>query len=288
MAHRSLVSAILRTIGALFAAQTAVIGASTLIYGLAAGRLALFLLIALLYHALLLAGLLALRPLFVVVRDSGPLDRVNASNALSLARLSSLPSIVFLIVSARDAHLMPVILPYLVLVFLTDLVDGPLARRLDQVTRIGRYLDAFSDYLVLAATLFVYLFYSLIPRWFFVLVVVRLGVVAAGNTVLYATQGYVEPETSYLSKASVFAIMFLFAAKILGIPYGMLFAGPSPLTLERLRNLELMVAGVLIVSTFEKAGLIGRRLRERAGTRRRAKRSEQGPTAGNPPAEGRG
>ncbi len=260
MAHRSLTSGILRTVGFLSAAQAAIIGACTLIYRMPPGRSAWFILAALIYHVLMLAALFALRPLFVLVHDGRPLERVNASNVLSLARLSALPTIVFLILSARRAPLLPVILPYLVLVFLTDMIDGSLARRLNQITRIGRYLDAFSDYMVLSATLFVYLSYSLIPTWFFVLVVVRLGVVAVGNTLLYAVQRYVDPETSYLSKASIFAIMVLFAAKIFGIPYGLLFSAPSPLTLERLGHLEFMVAGILIASTFEKIGLIAHRL----------------------------
>ncbi len=265
MAHRSLTSGILRTVGFLLAAQAAIIGACTLIYRLPLPRSAWFLLAAVVYHLLMLAALLALRSLFVLVHDGRPLERVNASNVLSLARLSALPTIVFLILSARRAPLLPVILPYLVLVFLTDMIDGSLARRLNQITRIGRYLDAFSDYMVLSATLFVYLSYSLIPKWFFALVVVRLGVVAVGNSLLYALQHYVDPETSYLSKASIFAIMVLFAAKIFGIPYGLLFAGPSPLTLERLGHLEFMVAGILIVSTFEKISLIAQRLSDAQG-----------------------
>jgi len=267
MAQRSLNSGILRTVGFLFAAQAAIIGVCTLAYRLPTSRSAFFLLAALVYHLLMLAALFALRPLFALLHDGTPLDRVNASNVLSLARLSALPSIVFLIVSARHAHLLPVILPYLVLVFLTDLIDGPLARRFNQITRIGRYLDAFSDYMVLSATLLVYLSYSLIPMWFFLLVLVRLGAVAVGNSLLYAAQRYVDPETSYLSKASVFAIMTLFAAKIFGIPYGLLFSGPSPLTLERLRDLEFMVSGILIVSTFEKLDLIRQRLSAAIGKR---------------------
>ncbi len=269
MVHRSLTSGILRTTGLLFAAQAAIIATCTAAYRLQTVRSAWFLGAALVYHLLMLAALFALRPLFVLLEDNRPLERVNASNVLSLARLSALPTIVFLILSARQAPLLPVILPYLVIVFLTDMIDGSLARRLNQVTRIGRYLDAFSDYMVLSATLFVYVSYSLLPGWFFLLVLLRLGVVAVGNTLLYAVQRYVDPETSYLSKASIFAIMVLFAAKIFGIPYGLLFSGPSPLTLERLRNLEFMVAGVLIVSTIEKIGLIAQRLSQASSRKAR-------------------
>ena len=62
--------------------------------------------IALVYHAVLLAVFACVRSLFCIV-DGRPLERVNASNVLSLVRLSSLPSIVFLIASAREAHLVP-------------------------------------------------------------------------------------------------------------------------------------------------------------------------------------
>ena len=148
--------------------------------------------------------------------------------------------------------------------------------------------------MLLTATLFVYLSYALIPWWFFVLVFVRLGVVAAGNTLLYVAQGFVEPETSYLSKASIFSIMLLFAAKILSIPYGLLVRGPSPLTIDRLDTLQLMVAGVLIVSTFEKINLIGNRLkgilrgRDRASAPagRRAGWRAGGSAAGDDPGGG--
>ncbi len=261
MTSRPLTLSIARTVGLLLLVQTALIVVCSLAYRLALSRSALFVLITLLYHGALLGVLLSLRSLFVLLDEGRPLQRVNTPNTLSLVRLSSLPSVVFLIISAREAQLMPVILPALVVVFLTDFLDGRLARRRGEVTRIGRYLDAVSDYMILSATLFVYLSYSLIPWWFFLLVVVRLGIVAGGNVLLYALQGYIEPETSYLGKASVFAIMVLFAAKILAIPYGLLVHGPSPLTLERLDDLQLLVSGVILVSAFEKVSLIGARLR---------------------------
>ena len=88
---RSLTRSITRTIGLLVVLQAAVIGTSCLVYHLPAARAGFFVLIALVYHAVLLSILLALRPLFVLERDDSPLDRVNASNALSLVRLSSLP-----------------------------------------------------------------------------------------------------------------------------------------------------------------------------------------------------
>jgi phosphatidylglycerophosphate synthase len=260
MAPRTLTVGIVRTVNSLAVAQAVVIAACAAGYPLAAGRSVLFFGFNIVYHAVLLLALLALRPLFVLERDGSPLQRVNASNILSLGRLSSLPTIVFLIVSAREAPLIPVILPFLTIVFLTDFVDGRLARKLNQITTIGRYLDAFSDYVVLGATLFVYLAYGLVPWWLFVLIVARLGVVAIGNTLLYAAQGRVEPETSYLGKASVFSMMVLFAAKVMGIPYGLIFHAKFPLTLQRIENLQLMVAGVLVVATVEKLGIIGRRL----------------------------
>ena len=246
---------ILRTAGTLWLCQLAFAGVTALAYGLSPFLTIFFLVLITVYHGLLAAAILGLRRLFVLESDGRLLDRVNVSNVLSAARLSALPTILFLILSSRETNLVPVILPYIVAIFLTDLIDGRLARRLGQITRIGRYLDAFSDYLVLTATLSAFLWFGLIPRWFFVLVLIRLTVVTVGNTAIHFLQGYVEPTSSFLGKASIFAIMTLFAAKILEIPYRRTFpqAGSVVWVLDRL---EVMVAGVVLLAIVEKVGLM--------------------------------
>ena len=46
---------------------------------------------------------------------------------------------------------MPALVAITAAIFLTDLLDGALARRRGQVTRMGGYLDSGSDYLALLA-----------------------------------------------------------------------------------------------------------------------------------------
>jgi phosphatidylglycerophosphate synthase len=227
----------------------------------------LFAAVQLVFHVLLLVVLLSLRHLFVLDSDGSALQRINASNVLSTIRLSSLPTLLYLITASRTVSLLPVLLPYVVIVFLTDLADGRIARRRGQITRIGRYLDAFSDYSVLALTLFAFFWFGLIPRWFLWLVVIRLGVMSTGNLAIHLVQGYVEPRTSFLGKASIFSIMTLFAAKVL-----QLVPIVSPRfgvwVTDAVEKLTLMVAGVLVVSTIEKIYLLRSEMRKAVALRR--------------------
>ncbi|MDP8927367.1 MAG: CDP-alcohol phosphatidyltransferase family protein, partial [Actinomycetota bacterium] len=58
-------------------------------------------------------------------------------NVLSLVRLAALPLIFFDVVSGREGRALVV----LVIVSWSDWIDGYVARRFNQVSRIGRLLD---------------------------------------------------------------------------------------------------------------------------------------------------
>ncbi len=69
----------------------------------------------------------------------------------------------------------------------TDLVDGFLARYLNQRSRLGALLDPMADKLLVFVALVVGVLIGAIPTWFLVVIVVRDAVLAVG-ALLFATR----------------------------------------------------------------------------------------------------
>ncbi len=204
-------ASILLTMSALFAVQCVFFAGISVRYGLRL-RIGLgFLATSFVYHGILVFLLLRRTSQFQIEPDGVPLKRVNLANILTMIRLSSLPTVCFMIVLQKSHPLLPLLLAFVIVVFLTDLLDGNLSRLTHQVTKIGRVMDSFSDYLVLMVISIAFLAYGLVPAWFFAAIFVRGFTMIIGMAILTRKRGYLKPETSFIGKASVFAVMVLYA-----------------------------------------------------------------------------
>ena len=233
-----------------FLVQCALLIGVTLAYGMPWPRCLLFAGVSAVFHALL-AGLLAMRSEdFHLEGSNTPLLRVNLSNTLTFGRLSSIPTLLYLVLqaSAYPQSLRVVIIPLMSLVFVTDFLDGIIARRRGEITFVGRYLDSTSDYLMIIALSVAFFYYSLIPLWFFVLLMGRLGLFAIGMAVLTLRDGKANPLSTYLGKVSVFAVMVLYVMEIAGL-LGVRFIGNDLVV----RIVEYVVAVILVASIVDKA-----------------------------------
>jgi cardiolipin synthase len=98
-------------------------------------------------------------------------DRVlTAANAITLVRLLGLPLFVYLMVSRRAYGQAFAVL---CLVGATDWIDGYVARRFDQVTRLGRFMDPLIDRLLLATAGLTLWAVGFLPLWILLLIVGR-------------------------------------------------------------------------------------------------------------------
>jgi phosphatidylglycerophosphate synthase len=238
-----------------FAAQTALLVAVFAVYRVPWYRLWAPLAVSAACHAGLAAFLLWRREDFRVEGANTQLERVNAPNVLTIGRISSIPSILFLVLLARDYAVLPVALPFICIVFASDFVDGIIARRGGGVTFVGRYLDSSSDYLLIIAVSILYRLEGLIPIWLFWLIMARLVLFAAGMAWAALRQGAVKPLATFLGKASIFATMVLYAmeaAERFGVP---LVGDPRVV-----RIFEYIVAGIIVVSLADKAVFLWRLL----------------------------
>lgn len=111
-------------------------------------------------------------------------DRIfTVSNILSLSRVLAIPAMWFTLAHAHDTARMG-IYTAIILAFMvtTDYLDGFLARKLNQETPLGQYLDPVADKLVIVSGLFLLVFYRDFPLWVAILVALRevAGTVGGG------------------------------------------------------------------------------------------------------------
>jgi CDP-diacylglycerol--glycerol-3-phosphate 3-phosphatidyltransferase len=96
---------------------------------------------------------------------------INAANTLTMCRLVSVVPILFLVNRDFENHFIYAAIVFS-LSFLTDALDGFLARKLNRETEFGGFLDATTDKIVIYTVLFslfqkhVYLYYVIFPIFF--------------------------------------------------------------------------------------------------------------------------
>jgi len=103
-------------------------------------------------------------------------DLWNVPNVISLTRLALIPFFVWLV--AIGEYGWAGIL--LAVIGSTDWVDGYLARRLGQVTEIGKFLDPLADRLAVAVAVIAGLVTGALPLWFAVGLIVRETLIGLG------------------------------------------------------------------------------------------------------------
>jgi phosphatidylglycerophosphate synthase len=249
----SLGRSILRWVAVFFLAQAALLAGAWAGFAVPWAGIAVPLAASAAFHALLAGLLLWRRPDFRVEGSEEPLPRMNAPNVITLGRLSSIPTILALVLLAREYPVLPVALPFLCVVFASDFVDGIVARGRGGITFVGRYLDSTSDYLLIITVSIMYRVEGLVPAWFFWLLMARLVLFAAGMAWATLRRGEIRPVTTFLGKAMVFAVMVLFAmeaAERFGVPW----VGDPRVV----RVIEYLVAAVVVVSLADKAVFLKR------------------------------
>ncbi|MCX6161629.1 MAG: CDP-alcohol phosphatidyltransferase family protein [Ignavibacteriae bacterium] len=96
------------------------------------------------------------------------------SNQISLLRiLLIIPTVYLLLYKPEESYSTAIIIVLLVTMYITDLLDGYLARRLDQVSETGKILDPLADKIVVVAIVLILFLQHKIETWFFVIVITR-------------------------------------------------------------------------------------------------------------------
>ena len=141
-------------------------------------------------------------------------------NVLSLLRLAALPLIYLDLVAGRWLRAFVLLAVFSA----TDWLDGYLARRLDQITRLGALLDPISDRALFVVVGVGFVQADLLPWWPVLLLLARDAVVLLFGLVLLGGDRGVPP-VSKLGKAATFGLMWALPLFLLARVFG---ADPDP------------------------------------------------------------
>jgi cardiolipin synthase len=136
---------------------------------------------------------------------------INVPNLLSILRIALVP--VFLWFLLDEFFLAAIVV--LAIAGLTDFLDGYLARKLNQITKLGKMLDPVADRLYIFATLLALSVTGYVPWWLAALVILRDVLMLISLPVL-ASVGYKSLPVHYLGKASTFALLYSFPLLLMG------------------------------------------------------------------------
>ena len=143
--------------------------------------------------------------------------------ALSVVRLVLIPVFLWLLGAGEYAWALVVI----VVSSVTDFVDGFVARRFNQITRIGQVLDPAVDRLFIFSTLIGLAWQGFLPWWLVILIVLRdVGIVLLGPVL--ATHGYGPLPVHHLGKVATFSLLFALPTLVLGAAFPVVAAVSDP------------------------------------------------------------
>jgi cardiolipin synthase (CMP-forming) len=171
-------------------------------------------------------------------------------NQITLLRLGILPF--FLILIAYEHYRYALLI--LVLAGCSDGIDGLLARKLNQKSAIGAYLDPIADKLLLSSSFVLLAMEKQLAWWLTIMVLSRDIMMLTVAAVIILISGYRPFPPSLLGKATtLFQIILVFTV--------VLHAGYPDLGLTNaVRFLMYLVAVITTVSGFHYSFAIARRL----------------------------
>ncbi|HEV7957800.1 MAG TPA: CDP-alcohol phosphatidyltransferase family protein [Marisediminicola sp.] len=145
-------------------------------------------------------------------------------NCLSFVRLALVPVFLVLIISGEDS----LALLTLIVSSGTDYLDGLIARRFNQVTRLGQLLDPAADRLFIFATLLGLATRDIVP-WWLVAVILGRDVVMLVLGIVLANHGYGPLPVHHLGKVATFCLFYALPIIMIGQAYPVLALVTDPI-----------------------------------------------------------
>lgn len=139
-------------------------------------------------------------------------------NLLSFLRLLGVPLFLWLILVAEEDLWALAVLAF---AGFSDYLDGKLARRWHQISKLGETLDPLADRLYIFSTVLAFTVREIIPLWFAIILVAR-DVFLVCLVPFLRRIGMIKLPVHFLGKAATFCLLYAFPLLLLGIGEGTL------------------------------------------------------------------
>lgn len=136
---------------------------------------------------------------------------LTVPNVISFARLLGVPVFLYLMLVSHQTGVAVVVLA---LGGTSDWIDGYLARRMHQVSRLGELLDPLADRLYLVATVVAFTLRGVLP-WPFTAALIGREVLLGVCLLILRGYGYGPLPVHYLGKAATFMLLVAFPVLLL-------------------------------------------------------------------------
>lgn len=110
---------------------------------------------------------------------------INTANKFTLCRILLIPFFVILLIY----NYIGASLFVFAIASLTDALDGIIARKWDQKTRLGTFLDPMADKALLVASFIALAILGLLPSWLAVITISRDLIIVFGSLIVYILTG---------------------------------------------------------------------------------------------------
>ena len=156
------------------------------------------------------------------------------SNIISMMRVM----MVFPAIFALVAHLNILVGAIFITAFLSDLLDGFVARKTNTVSEIGKIIDPLADKIFVGLVVIAMAAYGMIPIWFLVTILARDLLIVTVGVWAKRKLGVVLP-SNYPGKAAVFAMALTLLLIVSGVT-------GNPIVLMEWLSVGLMVVSVVV------------------------------------------
>lgn len=138
----------------------------------------------------------------------------NVPNVISLIRLALIPVFIWL-VAIGEYGWAGILLG---VIGATDWIDGYFARRLGQVTEVGKFLDPLADRIAVVVAVIAGLLTPVLPAWFAILLIVREALIGIGAIIGWRN-GVTKLDVRWLGKLATLLLYFAISLFYVGVGF---------------------------------------------------------------------